>query len=246
MINAILIDTRQQARKHDLKTAYFQKNGIQMYRSKLFCGDYTLPTNQSICVDTKKDLQELIGDIQQKTSPKSELSENLSKLFGHFGISESLEAKYMDIIWKEDEGRNVEAEILAECQKDRISEDVSKFLNKLYVARRGSFHREIKRAENNGIKLVVLVENKDGIKTLRDVFSWTNPRLLMTIPTNKVIGRYKNGKPKYQRVRKYPRATTGAVLAKSLITMEKKYGVKFEFCSPEESGQRIVEILEGK
>lgn len=246
MISAILIDTRQQAKKHDLKTAYFQRNGIQMYRSKLFCGDYTLPTNQSICVDTKKDLQELIGDIQQKTSPKSELSENLSKLFRHYGISESLEAKYMDIIWKEDEGRNVEAEILAECQKDRISEDVSKFLNKLYVARRGSFHREIKRAENNGIKLVVLVENKDGIKTLRDVFSWTNPRLLMTIPTNKVIGRYKNGKPKYQRVRKYPRATTGAVLAKSLITMEKKYGVKFEFCSPEESGQRIVEILEGK
>ena len=59
----ILEDTRNQVGKHDLKAEYFEKNGIEVRRTKLYVGDYTLPTNQSICVDTKKDIQELIGDI---------------------------------------------------------------------------------------------------------------------------------------------------------------------------------------
>lgn len=59
----ILEDTRNQVGKHDLKAEYFEKNGIEIRRTKLYVGDYTLPTNQSICIDTKKDIQELIGDI---------------------------------------------------------------------------------------------------------------------------------------------------------------------------------------
>lgn len=59
----ILEDTRNQVGKHDLKGDYFLKNGIEVRRTKLYVGDYTLPTNQSVCVDTKKDIQELIGDI---------------------------------------------------------------------------------------------------------------------------------------------------------------------------------------
>ena len=31
--------------------------------TKLFCGDYTLPTDQSICIDTKFGLQEVYGDL---------------------------------------------------------------------------------------------------------------------------------------------------------------------------------------
>ena len=59
----ILEDTRNQLGKHDLKAEYFEKNGIEVRRTKLYVGDYTLPINQSVCVDTKKDIQELIGDI---------------------------------------------------------------------------------------------------------------------------------------------------------------------------------------
>lgn len=59
----ILEDTRNQVGKHDLKAEYFAQNGIEIRRTKLYVGDYTLPTNQSICIDTKKDIQELIGDI---------------------------------------------------------------------------------------------------------------------------------------------------------------------------------------
>lgn len=63
----LLEDTRNQVGKHDKKNEYFQKNGIEVRRTKLYVGDYTLPTDQSVCIDTKKDIQELIGDICGKS-----------------------------------------------------------------------------------------------------------------------------------------------------------------------------------
>lgn len=59
----ILEDTRQQAKKHEAKHKYFESVGVQVERTKLYVGDYTLPTNQTVCIDSKKDIQELIGDI---------------------------------------------------------------------------------------------------------------------------------------------------------------------------------------
>ena len=59
----ILEDTRQQAQKHDLKHKWFEQNGITIRRQALYVGDYTLPTDQSVCIDTKKDIQELVSDI---------------------------------------------------------------------------------------------------------------------------------------------------------------------------------------
>lgn len=59
----ILEDTRQQAQKHDIKGRWFAEHGIEVRRCKLYYGDYTLPTDQSVCIDTKKDIQELVGDI---------------------------------------------------------------------------------------------------------------------------------------------------------------------------------------
>lgn len=59
----LLEDTRQQANKHDAKHRWFDAHGIVVRRQALYCGDYTLPTDQSVCIDTKKDIQELVGDI---------------------------------------------------------------------------------------------------------------------------------------------------------------------------------------
>lgn len=56
-------DTRQQAGKHDLKHAYFAENGIQVIRTKLYVGDYTLVTDQSVCIDTKMSINELVSDV---------------------------------------------------------------------------------------------------------------------------------------------------------------------------------------
>ena len=62
----ILEDTRQQASKHETKHKWFSENGIKVERCRLYVGAYTLPTNQSVCIDTKKDLQELVQDICQQ------------------------------------------------------------------------------------------------------------------------------------------------------------------------------------
>ena len=63
MQTIILEDSRQQYGKHDSKHKYFSENGIKVERTKLWVGDYTLPINQSVCIDTKKDLQECVLDI---------------------------------------------------------------------------------------------------------------------------------------------------------------------------------------
>ena len=168
----ILEDTRQQEGKHEHKHKWFEEHGIEWRRTKIYCGDYTLPTDQSVCVDTKKDIQELIYDL---------------------------------------------------CGKHH-----------------DTFKDECIRANESGIQLYVLVENEGGyigrtnvyndtVRSIDDLFSWANPRLFIR----------KGGK------QLYPNATKGKTLAKVCKTMESKYGVKFLFCEPQESAEKIIELLGG-
>ena len=97
----ILEDTRQQARKHETKHKWFAENGIKVERCRLYVGDYTLPTNQSICIDTKRDLQELAQDVcQQHERFRAELVRaqeagiHLIVLCEHGGGIKSLEDVY--------------------------------------------------------------------------------------------------------------------------------------------------------
>ena len=150
----IIEDTRQQKGKHALKLSHFEQNGIKIVRSKLPIGDYANIKNMSVVVDTKKDIQEVIGNVIQ------------------------------------DHKRFV-----SECQLATESE----------------------------IQLIVLVENTDGVNCINDLYSWYNWRL-----------------------KKSPKATTGRQLARILTSMEYKYGVKFEFCKPEEAGKMVVELLGGE
>jgi hypothetical protein len=100
------------------------------------------------------------------------------------------------------------------------------------------FQAELTRAQQAGIKLIILCEHGDDIKELMDVYFWHNPRLDMTYWTTE------DGRPK--KVKKYPRATKGEALYKSLCTIRDKYGVTFEFCTKPETGQKIWELLECK
>ena len=61
----ILEDSRNQTGKHKNIHDYCNENGIRIVRTKLICGDYTLPTNQSICIDTKQDLGEVYNNLVQ-------------------------------------------------------------------------------------------------------------------------------------------------------------------------------------
>ena len=81
------------------------------------------------------------------------------------------------------------------------------------------FRRELLRARDAGVQLIILVE-EDGIKTLEDVYWWDNPRLVES-----------------------PKAVTGQALYRSLCTIRDRYGVEFAFCSKLETGKRILELL---
>lgn len=59
----ILEDTRQQTGKHDNVHKWCAAHGIRLMRTKLLCGDYTLPADQSICIDTKYGLSEVYSDL---------------------------------------------------------------------------------------------------------------------------------------------------------------------------------------
>ena len=59
----LIEDTRQQASKHEIKHRFFADNNIKVVRSKLPVGDYANIKNMSVIVDTKKDIQEIIGNV---------------------------------------------------------------------------------------------------------------------------------------------------------------------------------------
>lgn len=98
------------------------------------------------------------------------------------------------------------------------------------------FVRELKRARNAKIKVIVLVEHSNDIKTIGDVWFWQNPRRNITDWVTI------NGKP--QRVQKYPRAITGQQLYKAMCTIRDKYNVTFAFCNKANTGQKIYQLLE--
>lgn len=85
------------------------------------------------------------------------------------------------------------------------------------------FINECKAAKAAGCQLVILVENDLGISCLSEVHNWINPRVVYS-----------------------PNCVQGPRLQKAMETISERYGVRFEFCTPEEAGDRIVEILENE
>lgn len=238
----ILEDTKQQGNKHKLKHNYFRSVGVYWNRTSLYCGDYTLPSNQSVCVDTKKDIAELISDIQVKQMPKKEIHKSVYDICALQGISFDLAEQIYHTICDNDENRWAEKEINDLCFRNNVSELCISDFQWLYVKRHGFFHRGLIRAQFSEIQLYILVENRDGVCCISDLYNWHNPRLDIWKKTSEIIG-WENGRPQYKKVRSFPNAATGEWLEKSCLTMERKYGVKFLFCKPEESGAKILELL---
>jgi hypothetical protein len=61
----ILEDSRQQKGRHDNINAWMILHDIEIRRTKLYVGDYTLPADQRVCIDTKYGLQEVYGNLIQ-------------------------------------------------------------------------------------------------------------------------------------------------------------------------------------
>ena len=163
----IQCDTREHKKELERIQSQFDRLGVDYFTLKLSVGDYMNVDNPKVCIDRKKDLLEICGNITQ-------------------------------------EHKRFQAELL--------------------------------RAQQNGIKLIILCEHGPEIQRLSDVFFWHNPRL---DKTDWVIV---DGKPCKKKL--YPKATTGEQLYKSMLTMINKYDVEFYFCDKTHTGQEIVRILE--
>ena len=64
-MQTIIVDSRQQDGKHDIKHKQMQDMGYKLLTSKLPLGDYAFINDLSVVVDTKKDILELIMDMHK-------------------------------------------------------------------------------------------------------------------------------------------------------------------------------------
>lgn len=115
--------------------------------------------------------------------------------------------------------------------------DLSEIYNNL-IHQHERFRAECVLAKDAGIKLYILIENKDGIKCVDDVKKWKNPQML-----------------KYYKVKREAEAAgekapqppaTNIQLIKIMYTMTMKYGVEFRFTTPEDAGAEVLRLLEGE
>ena len=98
-------------------------------------------------------------------------------------------------------------------RKQNLSELSTNLMNREDHAR---FWREVRRAKEQGIWLIVLCEHGGKIKSIEDVAQW---------------------KSKYSNV-------SGRALMEEIYKCHISYGVDFLFCDKRSTGRRIVEILE--
>lgn len=212
-VNRVLIlieDKAQQAGKHDMKNSFWKANEIEVVRCPLPVGDYILVNDK-------------VQDVLDRKAKRG------------------IEVKKMDFIGTYD--------VCVDTKKD-----IEELLNDIIGKQHARFRDECIFAQNNGIRLYILVENagceiyhtgiyNKTIMSLEELHSWKNPRLFIMENSSEMVGTYKNGRPMYRKVQKYPKATRGEQLMKACMTMEQKYGVKFLFCRPSEAGLKVLELL---
>lgn len=104
------------------------------------------------------------------------------------------------------------------------------------------FKRECVRARDAGYRLVILVENREGVKDLRGVSSWLNDHCRGC--SHRRSGQCSPLDP----TGKCPRHNTrkpiqGPRLMRAMKTMAERYGVDFRFCDPRDTARIICELL---
>lgn len=97
------------------------------------------------------------------------------------------------------------------------------------------------KAREHGSHMIILVENKLGITSLKDLESWQES------PSHfKTRQRRNKNAERYMGV-DIRTAKDGHLYDKGIVYkcrhMETKYGLEFDFCTPAEAGQRVLEHL---
>lgn len=191
----IIEDMGNKVGLHVAKNNYWSSNGVEVLRAPLPVGDYVLVNDK-------------IQDVLDRKTKRG------------------IEPKKMDFLGT--------YTVCVDTKRD-MNEIEGNIIGKAHAR----FRDELILAQNNGIKLYVLVENRDNIKDVRDVFRYTSKRRLNWLKYNKL---HQEGRALNIVIPSKP-PVSGENLAKSMLTMQLKYGVEFVFCKPEESGKKIIELL---
>lgn len=123
----------------------------------------------------------------------------------------------------------------------RVCIDTKAGMQEVYsnvVQQHERFRRELETAAAAGIRLVVLVEEA-GINTLSDVEHWKNERRERWFMINAA---HKAGKMRNVRIPTLSPLASVQVM-NIMQTMEERYGIEWVFCSKQDTGERIWELL---
>ena len=99
-------------------------------------------------------------------------------------------------------------------------ENMDEIANNICGKAHKRFINECKAANEAGCQLIILVENDLGISDISQVHEWQNPRVIYS-----------------------PNCVQGERLQRAMQTISERYGVRFEFCKPSESAEKILKIL---
>ena len=99
------------------------------------------------------------------------------------------------------------------------------------------FKKELIRAIDAGIQIIFLIEHGSDIQSLEDVYFWQNPR------KHEIRWRYNKQTGQKEKYFISPKAVDGKQLYRSLCTIQDRYGARFEFCTKDQTGEKIVELL---
>ena len=119
-------------------------------------------------------------------------------------------------------------------------QDIQELVGNINTAKEHErFRNELLRAMKAGIKLVFLIEHGDEIRTIEDVYFFEQPPIeRWRWKTVEICGEKKKVREKYLQ-----HAIDGKKIYKSLCTIRDRYNADFVFCSKEETGKKIIELL---
>jgi len=126
-----------------------------------------------------------------------------------------------------------------------ISVDTKRCVDEIAQNINGKNHKRFKdeclRAATSGYRLVVLVENRDGIEDYAGLRGWMNTHCRMCGVRARVHCIPFDGQKCERHGTRKP--IQGPRLATAMQTMNVRYGVDFMFCKPGESARIICELL---
>ena len=126
----------------------------------------------------------------------------------------------------------------------KISVDTKNGMAEIYsdiVSDHERFKKECLRAQEDGITLVFLIED-ENIKSMEEAKQWVNPRITQYEREYGLILRAKKaGKMKDYKIPRPP--VSSERLVGMMDAMSLKYGVRWIFCHPDDTGEVVLRIL---